>query len=110
MAKLGYCKIDNLKLSIKSRSSVHSVKELMQSGGLFSGVVAMLPVIQVFNAGSPLETAITIREYDWDEFEEAMHATAKITRKRIYIVAEPMTWQTTGQEQKFWRCVSDATF
>ena len=35
-------------------------------------------------------------------------ASGAITKRRIYDIAEPMTWTTYGEEGEFWRCVSRA--
>ncbi|MUK92082.1 hypothetical protein GNP80_06465 [Aliivibrio fischeri] len=108
MAKLGYCKIDNLYLSVKSKHAYNEIKDVMQSANLLSGTLAFVPVIQVFASGSPFETAVTIREYDWEEFAEVMGSVPPITKERIRYYAEQMTWVTKGDEYIFWRCVNEA--
>ncbi|WP_075519005.1 hypothetical protein [Moritella viscosa] len=112
MAKLGFCRISNLKLSLKSKRAVSDVKSIIDGGNLLSSALSVTPIAQIFMSpsvtGSLAETGITIAEYDWNAFASAMRATSQVTRERIRNIAEPQTWYTTGSEQKFWRCVSEA--
>ncbi len=112
MAKIGFCRISNLKLSLKSKRAVSDVRSIMDSGNLLSSALSLTPIAQIFMSpsvtGSLAETGVTIAEYDWDAFASAMGATSKITRKKIRDIAEPQSWYTTGSEGKFWRCVSEA--
>ncbi|HHX8343991.1 TPA: hypothetical protein ACVOYS_002674 [Vibrio alginolyticus] len=113
MASFGYCDVKDMALSRKSKGAIGDIKSIMESGNLLSGVLAATPFYAVFGTpsvtSSPFEKLVTIREYDWETFGDAMLATSAVTRSRIYQVAEPMTWQTSGEEQKFWKCVSNAS-
>ncbi|WNJ98043.1 hypothetical protein RND59_18175 [Vibrio ruber] len=112
MAKLGYCEIDNLKLSRQSKGAVFEIHDIMYHANLFSTAMGSIPFVQIFMSpsitSSPLETGINIREYDWQTFGDAMGSVPKIVRYRIRSVAEPMSWYTGGKEGEFWRCISEA--
>ncbi|MGF1748371.1 hypothetical protein [Vibrio cionasavignyae] len=112
MASLGYCKISDLKISANSKRAIGEVRDLIDHGILLSGAIAATPLYNIFMTpsvtGGAAETMVTIREYDWELFGNALSATSKVTKNRILNVAEPMTWQTSGKEQSFWRCVSEA--
>ncbi|WP_204244110.1 hypothetical protein [Vibrio campbellii] len=80
---------------------------------LLSGALAMTPFYSIFGTPSVTTSAFeklaTIREHDWVTFGEAMSSSGKITRKKIYEIADQMTWVTVGEEQKFWKCVANAS-
>ncbi len=113
MASLGYCDIRDLVLSDKSRKAIGNTRELMSQGDLLSGALAMTPFYSIFGTPSVTTSAFeklaTIREHDWVTFGEAMSSSGKITRKKIYEIADQMTWVTVGEEQKFWKCVANAS-
>lgn len=112
MAKLGYCKIDNVRLSNESVKAVSEIKDVMKSGDMFSTAVAAVPLVQLFASPgvtkSAAELGVSIREYDWKEFGDALESTSLIVRQKIYDIAAMRTWYTNGDEKKFWRCVSEA--
>lgn len=109
MAELGYCSINNLKLSSRSRDSVKQIQSIMESSRLFTLSLSAVPILDIFlgrkNAANQL---IDIAAYDWVEFGKLAQASGAITKKRIRDIAEPMTWMTQGEEGEFWRCVSRA--
>ncbi len=113
MASLGYCDVKDVALNRKSKRAIGDIRDIMESGNLLSGVLASTPFYVIFGTpgvtSSPFEKLVTIREYDWELFGDAMLASSNITRRQIYKIAEPMTWQTSGEEQKFWKCVSNAS-
>lgn len=112
MAKLGYCKIDNVRLDSESLKAVNEIKDIMKSGDMLSTAVAAIPLVQLFASPgvtkSAAELGISITEYDWEEFGNALQSTSLITRNQIYKVAEMRTFYTNGAEKNFWRCVSEA--
>ncbi|WP_261884393.1 hypothetical protein [Vibrio pomeroyi] len=113
MAKLGYCTISNLTLSTKSKGSIQEIRDIMSHGDLLSSAVSMVPVYQIF-FGTPsirnaaFEGAISIREYDWELWGDAMMATNKITKHKVSQAAGGMMIMTSGKEQQFWRCVYES--
>lgn len=113
MAKLGYCTITDLKLSLKSKRSVEDVRDVMKHGDMLSSAVSLVPVYQIF-FGTPsvrnaaFESGISIREYDWEQWGDAMFATNKITKHKIANISGNMMIMTSGKEQKFWRCVYES--
>ncbi|CAV27315.1 hypothetical protein VS_II1291 [Vibrio atlanticus] len=113
MASLGYCDVKDMVVSRKSKRTIDDIKDIMTNGNLLSGVLASTPFYAIFGTpsvtASPFEKLVTIREYDWETFGNAMLASKAITRRQIYRLAEPMTWETNGEEQKFWKCVSNAS-
>lgn len=113
MASLGYCDIRDLVLSAKSRKAIGDTRELIGQGNLLSGSLAMTPFYSIFGTPSVTTSAFeklaTIREHDWVTFGQAMSSSGKITRKKIYEIADQMTWVTVGEEQKFWKCVANAS-
>ncbi|WP_019276869.1 hypothetical protein [Vibrio coralliilyticus] len=112
MATLGNCYIGTTKLTQKSKRAVAEIRGIMESGSWFSAALASVPVYQIFFSPgvtkSAFETGINIREYDWEQYANSMGAAPKVVRDRIRKTAEPMTWYTSGNENKFWRCVSEA--
>jgi len=113
MASLGYCDVKDMVLSRDSKRAISDIKDIMESGNLLSGALASTPFHAIFGTPSvttsPFEKLVTIREYDWDTFGDALLASSAVTRRKIFHVADPMTWETTGEEQKFWKCVSNAS-
>lgn len=112
MANLGFCKIDDLQLSKNSSNAVSEIKDLIGSGNLLSVSTASIPLFQIFfspGKGTAFETTIAVREYDWELFGNALGASGKITRSRIFNIAYNQEIFTYGKEQKFWRCVSEAS-
>ncbi|MDE1327009.1 hypothetical protein L9W97_17925 [Vibrio aestuarianus] len=109
MAELGYCSVNNLKLSNRSLDSVKQIQDIMESSRMFTLSLAAVPILDIFlgrkNAANQM---IDIAAYDWVEFGKLAQASGAITKRRIYDVAEPMTWTTYGEEGEFWRCVSRA--
>ncbi|MER2494780.1 hypothetical protein ABS858_01625 [Vibrio neptunius] len=57
---------------------------------------------------SLIHTAQDIYEYHWDEFGNAMASITPVLRKQVYNLAKQEALYTYGQEQKFWKCVSEA--
>lgn len=113
MASVGKCNIKNLKLSKKSQNAVKEIHDIMYYGKVFASAVAVTPVIQIFMSpsisGGATETAISIREYDWDSYSKAMTGIPDMVKNQIRNVSEPLTWFTSGKEGEFWRCVTDAS-
>ncbi|MDO6545478.1 hypothetical protein [Photobacterium sanguinicancri] len=113
MAKLGYCEINGINLSRRSRKAVSDVKEIMRNGNIFSTAVSTIPLFQIFASPSitttVVETGITIREYHWDLFARAMNSAAPIVRNQIFKVAYEQEIFTYGKEREFCRCVSEAS-
>ncbi|PSW06162.1 hypothetical protein [Photobacterium lipolyticum] len=112
MASLGYCKIDDLKLSANSSNAISEISDLIGSGNMLSIVTSTIPLFQIFlspGKGTAFEATVSIREYDWELFGNALSATGKITRSRIFNVAYSQEFYTYGKEQEFWRCVSEAS-
>ncbi|GMQ45349.1 hypothetical protein [Vibrio sp. 10N] len=112
MLRVGYCEVNDLQLSPSSRTAVSQVHDIINRGGMLGFAIASTPLYQIFFSpsvtGKPAETMITIREYDWEIFGEAMSSVSKISKDRVLQIAEPLTWTTSGSEQKFWRCISEA--
>lgn len=111
MAKLGVCDINNLKLSEKSRRAVTNIKEVMESGNLLNSALAATPFYYIFGSpsvtSSPFENLVTIREYDWQTFGDALLGASKHTRSIIFQIAYEQEIYTYGEERKFWNCVSE---
>ena len=112
MATLGNCYVGKTKLTLKSKRAINEIRSVMESGNWFSSALAAVPVYQIFFSPgvtkSAFETGINIREHDWEQYASSMGSAPKIVRDRIRKTAEPMTWYTSGNENKFWRCVSEA--
>lgn len=112
MANIGFCSIGPTKLSSKSRRGIEEIRSIIEQGNLFATALASIPIYQIFMTPSvtksAFETGVTIREYDWELFADALGTAPKLVRSQIYRVAEPLTWYTSGKEQEFWRCVSDS--
>lgn len=110
MAKLGYCSINNLKLS---RSSVEAVKEIQfvaeQSNYLLIAL-GSVPILDIFlDRANPAERLISIGGYDWVEFSRVLQGAGKTTRERIRQIATMEALYSHGEEGEFWRCVADAS-
>lgn len=111
--KIGYCQIDSLILSSKSRRAVEEVRDIMAHGDLFSIAVASVPVYQIF-FGTPsirnaaFESGLSIREYDWEEWGKAMVGTNAIVKKKVADTAFEAVLSTNGKEQAFWKCVYES--
>lgn len=113
MARLGYCDISNLKLSVKSKRAVSDIKSVMESGNLLNGVLAGTPFYSIFGTPgvtkSAFETFASIREHDWETFGKAMSGASRYTRSHIFKIAYEQEIYTYGEERKFWNCVSEAS-
>ncbi|MEZ8102593.1 hypothetical protein [Vibrio bivalvicida] len=113
MAKLGYCKIDNLKLTTKSKRSIEDIRDAIETGNMLSSALSLVPIYQIF-FGTPsirnaaFESGISIREYDWEQWADAMFSTNRITKGRVAAIAGDTMIMTSGQEQQFWRCVYES--
>jgi hypothetical protein len=113
VARFGKCKISNSKLKPSSKRAIKEIKDIIDSGTLLSGALAATPFYQIFATpsvtSSPVEKSITIMEHDWDTFINAMSGAAKLTRKKVFLVAYDQEIFTYGDEKKFWNCISEAT-
>jgi hypothetical protein len=113
MEKIGYCEIKGFKLSRKSKKAVSDIRSIMKQGNLFTSTVSTVPLFQIFASpsvtSSPFEMGITITEYDWEMFGRAMTSATRIVRGEIFKIAYKQEIFTNGNEQKFWRCVSEAS-
>ncbi|MBD1559811.1 hypothetical protein HC752_23035 [Vibrio sp. S9_S30] len=91
MEKLGYCEIHGMRLSVKSKEAVASVRDIMKKGQLFSTAVSAILLFQIFASSSitntAVESAISIREYHWEIFAKTLRATSPIVRGQIFKVA-----------------------
>ncbi|MGF1774322.1 hypothetical protein L4C42_18685 [Vibrio wakamikoensis] len=105
-------KLMTCNLVHQAKRQYHKFTILLIGGGMLGFAIASTPLYQIFFSpsvtGKPVETMITIREYDWEIFGEAMSSVSKISKDRVLQIAEPLTWTTSGSEQKFWRCISEA--
>ena len=110
MAEIGYCSINELKLSDDSLDAVEKIKSIMEGSKIFTLALTAVPILDIFlDRKSTASSMIDIAAYDWVEFGKLAQASGKITKTLIYNVAEPMTWTKYGEEGVFWRCVSRAT-
>lgn len=110
MAELGYCSINNLKLSSESQQAVAEIKDIMESGNMLAYSVGAVPLFDLFlGKQKPAETLINVASYDWVEFSKVMTSVNSIVKNRINGIAEPLSWKTHGEEGEFWRCLSRAT-
>lgn len=110
MVEICYCSINNLKLSPKSQDAVGEIKQVMENGNLLAYSVGAVPLFDLFlGKQKPAETLISIAAYDWVEFSEVLTSVNAIVKGRINGIAEPLSWQTHGEEGELWRCVSRAT-
>lgn len=48
MAELGYCSINNLKLSSRSRDSVEKIQSIIESSRLFTLSLSAVPILDIF--------------------------------------------------------------
>ncbi|KKC98799.1 hypothetical protein [Photobacterium halotolerans] len=112
MAKLGMCDINNFKLGPKSKRAISDIREVIDQGNLLAGVLAATPFYYIFGTPSvttsPFEKLITVRDHDWSTFAKAMSGAGKTTRNRVFMIAYEQEIFTTGDEQRFWNCVSEA--
>ena len=109
MATVGFCKIDNMTLNQKSKYTVEQIHGLMERANVLSTLVGAAALYDIFSGKASVYTASkTIYEYDWDLFVDAMMSVPKITRRMIRDAARQQMFYTSGKEQKFWECVSDA--
>ncbi|BCL69570.1 hypothetical protein VINI7043_21746 [Vibrio nigripulchritudo ATCC 27043] len=110
MATIGKCNINNLMLSRESLKAVDDIKFILEQSNYALLVMGTIPLLDLFlDKGKTAGKLISIAAYDWVEFGNVLMKTNAITRNRIRLVAEPMTWRKSGREGDFWRCVSDAT-
>lgn len=68
------------------------------------------PILEIFRTkgGGVVQKAHDIYEYHWDEFGNAMASVNPVLRKQVYNLAKQEELFTYGEEQKFWKCVSEA--
>ncbi len=112
MASIAMCDISNMKLNPKSKRAVQDIKDTLESGALLQGALAATPFYYIFGtpsiSKSPFQTLVNIREHDWDTFISAMGAASQFTRNNVFMIANEREIFTYGEEQKFWKCVSEA--
>jgi hypothetical protein len=109
MASVGVCEISNMQLSRRSKRDISDIKSIMDSGNLLAGALAATPFYFIFGTpgvtNSVFETAVSIRDHDWDTFGTAMMGSSSYTRNAILKIAMEREIFTYGEEQKFWGCI-----
>ncbi|EJC6991630.1 hypothetical protein MYD38_001655 [Vibrio parahaemolyticus] len=110
MSLKDYCSIKGLKLSSRSRSTLQIIDYKVDLANYLASVMVMSPILEIFrnNGGGVVQKAQDIYEYHWEEFGNAMASVNPILRKQVYNLAKQEELFTYGEEQKFWKCVSEA--
>ncbi|MBN3572342.1 hypothetical protein [Vibrio neptunius] len=105
-----YGSVKGLKLSSRSRSTLKIIDYKVDLANYLSSFMITSPILEIFRTkgGGVINTAQDIYEYHWDEFGNAMASINPVLRKQVYNLAKQEALYTYGQEQKFWKCVSEA--
>ena len=110
MARLGYCQINDLKLSSESLDAIEEIRYIFKQSNYANIAIGVIPLFDLFlDRSRTTEKLISIAAYDWQEFGNVLMKLNKVTRDRVRLIAEPLTWSFNGDEGDFWRCISDAT-
>lgn len=109
MAKLGYCSINNLKLSRRSIEAVKDIKHIAEQSNYLIAALGSVPMLDIFlDRANPAEKILSIGAYDWMEFSRVFQGAGKVTKEKIRQVATMEAMYSHGEEGEFWRCVADA--
>lgn len=110
MSLKNYCSIKGLKLSSRSQSTLKIIEYKVDLANYLAGVMIASPILEIFRTqgGGVVQKAQDIYEYHWDEFGNAMASVNPVLRKQVYNLAKQEELFTYGEEQKFWKCVSEA--
>jgi len=110
MAKLGYCSIDNLKLSSRSKDAVKEIQYIAEQSNHLVIALGAVPILDIFlGRNHAADKLINIAGYDWVEYSKTIQGAGKVTKERIRKIATMEALYTHGEEGLFWRCVADAS-
>ncbi|WP_234493727.1 hypothetical protein [Vibrio maritimus] len=111
MANVGYCRIDNLKLSRESIEAVDEIRDIVDRANMLAVATSTVPLFDLFlGKANTSQTMLSIAGYDWVEFSKTLNAINKTAKGRVFSIAETMSLRTGSYtaEGEFWRCVSNA--
>lgn len=105
-----FCDIKGMTLSPRSMEAVREIEDIISQGNLFTMTLSAVPLLDLFlGRNKPVERLNDIANYDFVEFSNVAIASGKITRRKIYQIAEPLSWTTSTKEKEFWQCIANAT-
>lgn len=110
LAKLGYCSINNLKLSSRSKDALKEIQYVAEQSNYLVIALGSVPILDIFLGRShAADKLINIAGYDWVEFSRVVQGAGKTTKERIRKIATIEALYSHGEEGEFWRCVADAS-
>lgn len=73
MAKLGYCSINNLKLSSRSKDAVKEIQYVAEQSNYLVIALGFVPILDIFlGRRHAADKLINIAGYDWVEFSRCV--------------------------------------
>lgn len=113
--KGNFCTVRDFKPSARTLETIKEMNRVTDMATLLGTIMTFIPLFQIFAGRKTYPFAsngntkkLQIANSDWKTFADALSSVPKVERLKLEQIALGMELLTTGEERKFWGCVSNA--
>ncbi|WP_298769687.1 hypothetical protein [uncultured Shewanella sp.] len=113
--KGNFCTVKGFKPSPRTLETIKEMNRISDLATVLGVIMTYIPLFQIFAgrktypfASNGSTKKLQVLNSDWKTFADSLEAIPKIRRDRLRNLAGNMELYSTGEERKFWGCVTDA--
>ena len=109
-----FCNIGKFEPSGRTKDAIKDMNHVIAMASLLQNILSVVPFFQMFVGRDSFYGVATasagyqVSTSDWQTFADAIKSVDKMKRARLEYIAGRAELSSMGEEQKFWRCVSNA--